>query len=105
MASYRSGAGMSGRKANIFAYILIYRLAFGHYNSRAFHFIAFKAETVMENVTPKTLVELLKLATAAQPQKEVFRFKQDKQWRGITGEELFARVRKVTMGLYDFGIR
>ncbi|MBI3652829.1 MAG: long-chain fatty acid--CoA ligase [Acidobacteria bacterium] len=59
----------------------------------------------MENSPPKTLVELLKQATAAQPQKEVLRFKQDKQWTGITGQELFERVRRVTLGLYDFGIR
>jgi long-chain acyl-CoA synthetase len=59
----------------------------------------------MENATPKTLVELLKLATAANPQREVFRFKQDKQWVGITGATLFERVRNVTMGLYDSGIR
>jgi long-chain acyl-CoA synthetase len=85
--------------------IPIYLLPCGHYNSRAFQFMAFKAETPMENSTPKTLVELLKLSTAAQPQKEVFRFKQDKQWLGITGQELFERVRKVAMGLYDAGIR
>lgn len=59
----------------------------------------------MENSKPKTLVELLKQATAAYPQKEVLRFKQEKEWVGITGQQLFDRVRHVAMGLYDFGIR
>jgi long-chain acyl-CoA synthetase len=59
----------------------------------------------MENSKPKTLVELLKQATATYAQKEVLKSKQDKVWVGITGQELFDRVRNVAMGLYDFGIR
>jgi long-chain acyl-CoA synthetase len=59
----------------------------------------------MENSNPKTLVELLKQAVKAQPKKEVLRFKQDKRWTGITGEELFERVRHVALGLYGLGVR
>ena len=59
----------------------------------------------MQNSQPKTLVELLKQATAKHPKKEVLRFKQDKKWVSITGEELFERVRNVALGLYDTGIR
>lgn len=59
----------------------------------------------MKNSTPKTLVELLKQATTAYAQKEVLKSKQDKVWTGITGQQLFERVRNVTLGLYDFGIR
>ncbi len=59
----------------------------------------------MENSNPKTLVELLKQAVKNQPKKEVLRFKQDKKWTGITGEELFERVRNVALGLYGLGVR
>lgn len=59
----------------------------------------------MEKFTPETLVELLKRATAARSRDEVLRFKQNKEWIGITGEQLFERVRNVALGLYDLGIR
>ncbi|MFP5264006.1 MAG: AMP-dependent synthetase/ligase [Blastocatellia bacterium] len=59
----------------------------------------------MGNSTPHTLVELLKMAVAARPGAEALRFKQDKQWTGMTGERLLERVRNVTLGLYDMGVR
>ena len=59
----------------------------------------------MENSKPHTLVELLKMAVAARPQVEALRFKQDKEWTGMTGERLLERVRNVTLGLHDLGVR
>ncbi len=59
----------------------------------------------MNDSSPKTLVELLKTAVSARPQKDVLRFKQDKQWAAISAEKLLERVRNVALGLYDFGIR
>ena len=54
---------------------------------------------------PQTLVELLKDAVAAGPDREVLRFKQEKKWVGITAERLMERVRDVALGLYSHGIR
>ncbi|HLG14948.1 MAG TPA: long-chain fatty acid--CoA ligase [Blastocatellia bacterium] len=59
----------------------------------------------MDNPKPTTLVELLNFSAAARPHTEVLRYKQGKQWLGITGERLIERVRSVTLGLYDLGIR
>jgi long-chain acyl-CoA synthetase len=59
----------------------------------------------MEDHKPQTLVELLKQAVAAGPDREVLRFKQDKAWVGITAERLLERVRNVALGLYRLGIR
>src|SRR5262245_37225333 len=59
----------------------------------------------MQVSKPKTLVELLKVSTAARPEAEVLRYKQDKKWTTMTGEQLFGRVRNVALGLYDTGIR
>jgi long-chain acyl-CoA synthetase len=59
----------------------------------------------MENRKPQTLVELLKQAVAASPDREVLRFKQDKVWIGITAGRLLERVRNVALGLYGLGIR
>ncbi|MGA9770593.1 MAG: long-chain fatty acid--CoA ligase [Blastocatellia bacterium] len=59
----------------------------------------------MNDLRPKTLVELLKTAVSARPRKDVLRFKQEKQWATISSERLLERVRNVALGLYDFGIR
>jgi long-chain acyl-CoA synthetase len=59
----------------------------------------------MKTSHPDTLVELLKQSVSARPSSEVVRFKQDKQWAGITGERLAERVRHVALGLYELGIR
>lgn len=59
----------------------------------------------MEDHSPHTLVELLKDAVAAGPDKEVLRFKQDKAWIGMTAEQLFERVQHVALGLYSLGVR
>ncbi|MFL6213751.1 MAG: AMP-dependent synthetase/ligase [Blastocatellia bacterium] len=59
----------------------------------------------MNNSRPRTLVDLLKGATRARADQEVIRYKQDKQWTGLSGQALFDRVRHVALGLYDFGIR
>lgn len=59
----------------------------------------------MENSDPGTLVELLKQSVAARPSTEVLRFKQDKQWAGMTGERLAERVRHVALGLRELAIR
>ena len=59
----------------------------------------------MNNSRPRTLVDLLRNAAIARPDKEVVRYKESKQWTGLSGEELFDRVRHVALGLYDFGIR
>jgi long-chain acyl-CoA synthetase len=45
------------------------------------------------------------MAVMARPRVESLRFKQDKQWTGMTGERLLERVRNVALGLYDLGIR
>jgi long-chain acyl-CoA synthetase len=59
----------------------------------------------MEDHKPQTLVELLKQAVAASPDREALRFKQDKAWVGMTAERLLGRVRDVALGLYSLGIR
>lgn len=59
----------------------------------------------MEDHKPQTLVELLKLAVAAEPHREALRYKQDKAWVGITAGCLLERVRNVAMGLYGLDIR
>ena len=59
----------------------------------------------MEHYKPQTLVDLLKQAVAASPDKEVLRYKQDKAWRAITAAELLERVRNVALGLYAQGVR
>jgi long-chain acyl-CoA synthetase len=59
----------------------------------------------MEENKPQTLVELLKVAVAAEPDREALRYKQDKAWVGITANQLLERVRSVAMGLYGLGIR
>jgi len=59
----------------------------------------------MNNSRPRTLVDLLKGAVGARLDEEVMRFKQDKQWTGLSGQGLLDRVRHVALGLYDFGIR
>jgi long-chain acyl-CoA synthetase len=59
----------------------------------------------MEDHKPQSLVELLKQAVAASPDREALRFKQDKAWVGMTAERLLERVRDVALGLYSLGIR
>jgi long-chain acyl-CoA synthetase len=59
----------------------------------------------MNDARPRTLVDLLKGATTARPTAEVIRYKQDKQWTGLSGQVLIDRVRHVALGLYDLGIR
>jgi long-chain acyl-CoA synthetase len=59
----------------------------------------------MQDHKPRTLVELLKMAVAADPNKEVLRYKQDKAWVGMTAGRLLERVRNVALGLYARGIR
>jgi long-chain acyl-CoA synthetase len=59
----------------------------------------------MENYRPQTLIDLLKKAAAARARIEVLRFKEEKQWVGITGERLLERVRNVALGLYQAGVR
>ena len=58
----------------------------------------------MENSNPRTLIELLKSATTLRADSDVLRFKQDKEWRGISGSLLAERVRNVALGLYSLGI-
>jgi long-chain acyl-CoA synthetase len=58
----------------------------------------------MENSSPQTLVELLKMAAAARPDDQVLKFKQGKQWTGLSGDGLLGRVRSVTLGLYRMGV-
>ena len=59
----------------------------------------------MNHSRPGTLVDLLKGAAGARRDEEVIRYKQDKQWAGLSGQQLLDRVRHVALGLYDFGIR
>lgn len=54
---------------------------------------------------PRTLVELLRRATDKRPDAEVLRFRQNKQWVGMTGRELFRRVRSLALALDEMGIR
>src|SRR6266571_2318154 len=58
----------------------------------------------MEDHKPETLVELLKQSAEARPDREALRFKQNKSWVSMTAEALLARVRNVTLGLYQLGI-
>jgi long-chain acyl-CoA synthetase len=59
----------------------------------------------MNNSRPRTLVDLLKGAARARPDEEVVRYKESKQWTGLSSQAMFDRVRHVALGLYDFGIR
>jgi long-chain acyl-CoA synthetase len=59
----------------------------------------------MEDHKPKTLVELLKQAVAAGPDREALRFKQDKVWVSMTAGRLLERVCNVALGLHSLGIR
>jgi long-chain acyl-CoA synthetase len=59
----------------------------------------------MRDHRPQTLVELLKYSVASRPDREALRFKQSKEWIGMTAEHLFERVRNVGLGLYHHGIR
>jgi long-chain acyl-CoA synthetase len=59
----------------------------------------------MQDRKPETLVELLKMAVAAGPDREIVRYKQDKSWVGMTGGRLLDRVRNLSLGLYRRGIR
>ena len=59
----------------------------------------------MKDSKPHTLVELLKQAVTARPDRAALRFKQDKAWTTMTAERLFERVRNVALGLYQQGIR
>lgn len=54
---------------------------------------------------PETLVELLKRSVESRPGRTALRFKQGKQWVGMTSEHLLERVRNVALGLYSRGIR
>lgn len=58
----------------------------------------------MEPFKPQTLVDLLKHAVEAGPEREVIRYKQDRAWRGMRGRELLERVSNVALGLYRAGI-
>lgn len=70
-----------------------------------FHFAFRHTIKQMKTSHPTTLVELLKQSVSARPATEVLRFKQDKQWVGMTGERLAERVRHVALGLHELGIR
>ena len=59
----------------------------------------------MQDHKPQTLVELLKMAVAAKPDRESLRYKQDKAWVGMTAGRLLERVGNVALGLYARGIR
>src|SRR5205085_8470032 len=86
--------------------IAIYNSAAAHYNSRASQVVkSIVRAKRMNNSRPGTLVDLLKGAAGARLNEEVIRFKQDKQWTGLSGRSLLDRVRHVALGLYDLGIR
>ena len=59
----------------------------------------------MNESRPGMLVDLLRGAASLRPNEAVIRYKQDKQWTGLSGQALFNRVRHVALGLYDFGVR
>ncbi|HEY9232917.1 MAG TPA: long-chain fatty acid--CoA ligase, partial [Blastocatellia bacterium] len=59
----------------------------------------------MNESRPGTLVDLLRGAASVRPDEAVIRYKQDKQWTGLSGQALLDRVRHVALGLYDFGVR
>jgi long-chain acyl-CoA synthetase len=58
----------------------------------------------MVDQEPETLVELLCQAAAKRPTAEVIRFKRDKVWVGIRGEELLSRVQRVALALAEIGV-
>jgi long-chain acyl-CoA synthetase len=62
-------------------------------------------EEPREDSRPRTVVELLKQAAGKRPRYEVLRSKEGKEWSGITGERLLERVRDVTLGLHQLGVR
>ncbi len=53
---------------------------------------------------PGTLVELFKNAVNSRPVSDVFRYKQDKAWTGLTGARLLDRVRNLTLALHRRGV-
>lgn len=59
----------------------------------------------MQDNKPQTLVELLKMAVASEPDREALRYKQEKVWVGMRADRLLERVRNVALGLYARGIR
>jgi long-chain acyl-CoA synthetase len=59
----------------------------------------------MNESRPGMLVDLLRDAASLRPDEAVIRYKQDKQWTGLSGQALLDRVRHVALGLYDFGVR
>src|ERR1044072_9349672 len=86
--------------------ILIYISPSANYNCLSSHLILISNRAnVMNDSRPETLVELLKRSVGARPQKNALRFKQDKQWTSMIAERLLERVRNVTLGLYDLGVR
>lgn len=58
----------------------------------------------MTHKEPETLIDLLKQVASASPDQEVLRFKDGKQWTGITGSRLLERVKSATLALHKFGV-
>ena len=59
----------------------------------------------MKQTQPETLLDLLKQVAAANPDQPVMKFKDGKEWSGISGTRLMERVQSVALGLHGRGVR
>ncbi|HKV37749.1 MAG TPA: long-chain fatty acid--CoA ligase [Blastocatellia bacterium] len=59
----------------------------------------------MKPTDPNTLVELLKTVAATRAGREVLAFRNGKQWTGLTAAELLNRVRALSAGFHEMGVR
>jgi long-chain acyl-CoA synthetase len=94
--------GAGGFRPHFNLHIAAAELKWPRFSSLAFRT---RANNLMDNSRPETLVDLLKMAVAARPRFEALRFKQDKKWTVMTTERLLERVRDVALGLHDLGAR
>src|SRR5438128_3290941 len=54
---------------------------------------------------PRTINELFSQAVERYANRVVISYKRDKKWHDISGAQLSARVRHLTLGLYRLGVR
>lgn len=61
-------------------------------------------QTIREG-DPRTINELFRQAMQRRANRVVLRYKRDKVWRDITGEQLNERVQNLMLALYKLGVR
>jgi long-chain acyl-CoA synthetase len=59
----------------------------------------------MSTGEPRTINELFQQAMEARAGSVVMRYKRDRQWKGITAEQLVERVHNVAMALNELGVK